>query len=98
MDEQRKMINAVVLAGGLGTRLRPVLADRPKTLAPVAGRHFLAYLLDQLADAGFKKVILCTGHFGDQVRDAFGGRFRSLHLYYSQEQEPLGTAGALRNA
>jgi histidinol-phosphate phosphatase family protein len=92
------MISAVVLAGGLGTRLRPVVGDRPKVLAPVAGRRFLAYLLHQLADAGFEDIVLCTGYMGDQVREAFGKRFRKLNLIYSQEEQPLGTAGALRHA
>ena len=92
------MISALVLAGGLGTRLRSVVGDRPKVLAPVAGRRFLAYLLHQLADAGFEDVVLCTGYMGDQVRDAFGKRFRKLNLLYSQEEQPLGTAGALRHA
>jgi len=57
--------SAVILAGGLGTRLRTVLSDRPKVLAPVAGRHFLSYLLDQLADANFRDVVLCTGYLGN---------------------------------
>src|SRR5215471_9426710 len=92
------MMTAAILAGGLGTRLRSVVADRPKVLAPVAGRRFLAYLLDQLADAGFTEVVLCTGYLGEQVRDAFGEHWRGLHLHYSQEPTPRGTAGALRFA
>ena len=92
------MMTAAVLAGGLGTRLRTVLSDRPKVLAPVAGRHFLAYLLDQLADAGFTEVVLCTGYLGEQVKGAFGAHWRKLHLRYSQEPQPMGTAGALRHA
>ena len=92
------MMTAAVLAGGLGTRLRTVLSDRPKVLAPVAGRHFLAYLLDQLADAGFAEVVLCTGYLGEQVKTAFGAHWRKLHLRYSQEPQPMGTAGALRHA
>jgi histidinol-phosphate phosphatase family protein len=98
MAKQHPVTTAVVLAGGLGTRLAGVLEDRPKVLAPVGGRRFLAYLLDQLADAGFRDVILCTGHLGEQVQEAFGRRFRRLHLAYSQERRPLGTGGAVRNA
>ncbi len=90
--------SAIILAGGLGTRLRTVLSDRPKVLAPVAGRHFLSYLLDQLADANFRHVVLCTGYLGNQVREVFGSRFRRLELCYSEETEPRGTAGALREA
>jgi len=89
---------AVVLAGGLGTRLRSVVADRPKVLAPVRGRPFLAYLLDQVAAAGIREAVLCTGYLGEDVRTAFGDAHADLRLIYSQESSPLGTAGALRQA
>ena len=89
---------AVILAGGLGTRLRSVVADRPKVLAPVAGRPFLAFLLDQVHSAGIRRVVLCTGHLGDQIRESFGSSYRDVALEYSQEPEPLGTGGALRHA
>ena len=90
--------SAVILAGGLGKRLRTVLSDRPKVLAPVAGRRFVSYLLDHLADAGFRDVVLCTGYLGAQVREVFGSRFRRLELRYSEESEHRGTGGALRDA
>ena len=92
------MITAAVLAGGFGTRLRPVMAACPKVLAPVAGRPFLSYLLQQLADAGVTKTVLCTGHLAAQVREATGESYAAMRLLYSQEQQPLGTAGALRGA
>jgi histidinol-phosphate phosphatase family protein len=92
------MTTAAMLAGGQGKRLRSVMSDRPKVLAPVAGRRFLAYLLDQLADAAFEDVVLCTGYLGEQVQNAFGDHWRGLRLHYSQEPSPLGTAGALRFA
>ncbi len=88
----------VILAGGLGTRLRPVVADRPKVLAPVLGRPFLAYLLDQVATAGLRDVVLCTGYLGEEVRIAFGDAHGHVRLAYSRESSPLGTAGALRAA
>jgi len=91
-------ITAVILAGGLGTRLRPVLLDRPKVLAEVLGHPFLAYLLDQLSYAGTRKVILCTGYMGDKVHAVCGDVYKFLHLLYSQEEEPLDTGGALRLA
>ena len=91
-------ISALILAGGLGTRLRPVVADRPKVLAEIHGRPFLSYLLDQLADAGVRYVVLCIGHLGEQVRAAFGDVYGPLRLAYSQESSPLGTAGAIRLA
>jgi histidinol-phosphate phosphatase family protein len=91
-------LDVAVLAGGLGTRLRSLVADRPKALAQVHGRPFLGFLLDQLAAAGFRSVIFCTGYLGEQIRHAFGERYESLRLRYSQEPKPLGTAGALRFA
>jgi len=91
-------ITTVILAGGLGTRLRPVLSDRPKVLAEVLGRPFLTYLLDQLSSADARQVILCTGYMGDKVQETYGDTYKSLHLLYSQEDEPLDTGGALRLA
>lgn len=89
---------AVVLAGGLGTRLRSRVADRPKPMAPIAGRPFLEFLLDRLEDGGVRDVVLCVGHLGEMVQAHFGSRYRDLHLRYSVEQAPLGTGGALREA
>jgi len=89
---------AVILAGGLGTRLRPAVNDRPKVLAPVRGRPFLAYLLDQLAAAGVRRVVLCTGHLGAEIEKAFDDSYGDLRLLYSRETSPLGTGGALRLA
>lgn len=91
-------VTAVILAGGLGTRLRPVLADRPKVLAPVRGRPFMAYLLDQLADYAIRRAVVCTGYLGEQIPAAFGEMYRGIHLTYSCESSPLGTAGAIRLA
>lgn len=91
-------ITTVILAGGLGTRLRSVVAGTPKVLAEVCGRPFLTYLLDQLVEAGVQEVVLCTGYLGEQVCDALGDTYKSLMLRYSQESSPLGTAGALRLA
>lgn len=89
---------ALVLAGGRGTRLAPVVADRPKVLAPVAGRPFLAHVLERLAAAGVRHVVLCTGWLASQIRAAFGSCHAGMALEYSEEQEPLGTAGALAHA
>jgi NDP-sugar pyrophosphorylase family protein len=89
---------AVILAGGLGTRLRSVVADRPKVLARVGGRPFITHLLDQLADAGCRHVVLCTGYLGEQVETTIGHSYGRLRVSYSREAEPLGTGGALRLA
>ncbi len=91
-------ITAVILAGGLGTRLRPVIGDRPKALAEVGGRPFITYLLDQLAVVKVKNVVLCTGYMSQQVKAALGETYVSMNLSYSQESSPLGTGGALRLA
>jgi NDP-sugar pyrophosphorylase family protein len=90
--------SVAILAGGLGTRLRPALADRPKVLAPVAGRPFLCYLLDQLSRFAVREVVLLTGHRAGEVRAALGDRYRAMRLLYSTEETPLGTAGAVRLA
>lgn len=89
---------AMVLAGGLGTRLRAAVADRPKALAPVDGEPFLARVLDALAGAGCRRAILCTGHLAEQVEREFGSEHGGLELVHSREPGPLGTAGALRHA
>ena len=91
-------LTAVILAGGLGTRLRSVVPDRPKVLAAVRGRPFLEHLLDRLAEHGIRHVVLCTGHLADQVRAQFGDNYGDLRLVHSEEPSPLGTAGALRLA
>jgi len=96
--EDLSSITAAILVGGRGTRLQSVVADCPKALVAVRGRPFLSYLLDQLVAAGVREVVLCTGYMGEQIRKAFGDKYRSLRLFYSQEDVELGTAGALRHA
>lgn len=88
----------VIIAGGLGTRLGGALGNLPKTLAPVAGRPFLAHLLEQLASAGIGRVVLCTGHGGDMIEDFVAAKEQPLKVLCSREPEPLGTGGALRLA
>lgn len=91
-------IPAVILVGGLGTRLRAHVPDRPKALAEVGRRPFLSYVLDRLTAVGMTSVVLCTGHRGEQIQQAFGSAYRDMPLRYSHEPTPLGTAGALRYA
>lgn len=91
-------ITAAILAGGLGTRLKSVVADRPKVLAEIADRPFLSYLLDKLIYTGVKRVVLCTGYMANHIEKEFGYSYGTLSLFYSEEKTPLGTAGALRNA
>jgi D-glycero-alpha-D-manno-heptose 1-phosphate guanylyltransferase len=88
---------AVILAGGLGTRLLPVVADRPKVLAEIHGRPFVSYLLDQLAAVGLRHVVLCTGFRAELVQSTLGPSYRGMELHYSPEETALGTGGALRS-
>jgi D-glycero-alpha-D-manno-heptose 1-phosphate guanylyltransferase len=92
------MTQAIVLAGGLGTRLRSVVPDMPKPMAPVAGRPFLGWILDQLSEAGFERAVLAVGYKFEAIRKHFGDRYRGLALRYSVEETPLGTGGAIRLA
>jgi histidinol-phosphate phosphatase family protein len=89
---------ALVLIGGLGTRLRPAVADLPKALAPVLGRPFVGYLVDRLAKWGYRRAVLCTGYKGDIVERELGDRYAGVDLVYSREDRALGTAGAVRRA
>ncbi len=98
MSDTPPKVTAALLAGGLGTRLRSVVADRPKVLAQVGGRPYLTYLLDQLAKAQIQEVVLLIGYRADQVRDSLGETYRGMRLHYSEEETPLGTAGAVRQA
>lgn len=89
-------MKAFVLAGGLGTRLRPRFGELPKALAPVGGRPFLAHQLEWLAGHGVRSVVVCAGYGGERVQGAIGdGSAWGLRVAYSIEPEPLGTGGAL---
>lgn len=91
-------MQAIVLAGGLGTRLRARVADRPKALAPVAGRPFLSYVLDWLDAGGCTDVVLATGYLSAMIEAEVGTRHRGLSITYSREETPLGTGGAIVQA
>lgn len=91
-------MEAIVLAGGFGTRLKEIVPDLPKPMAPVAGRPFLEILLASLAAKGFTRVVLSLGHMADKVVSHFGDRFGGMELVYEIEQTPLGTGGAVRRA
>lgn len=91
-------MEAIVLAGGFGTRLRQVVADVPKPMAPITGRPFLEILLGSLAQKGFSRVVLSLGFMAEKISDHFGTRFAGLDLAYVVEDTPLGTGGAIRLA
>lgn len=91
-------MEAIVLAGGFGTRLRSVVPDLPKPMAPVAGRPFLEILLDRLAAGGVDRVVLALGYKADVIQAHFGTSYAGMALHYSLEEQPLGTGGAIRQA
>ena len=91
-------ISIFILCGGLGERLRPIVSDRQKVLSDVVGHPFITFILDQISYAGGEDVILCTGFMGEQIESFLGNKYKSLSFRYSKENEPLGTAGAIRNA
>lgn len=93
------MANAIILAGGFGTRLRPSVSDKPKPLAPVQGRPFLDHQLAWAAMAGIDRVILTVHHMADQLIEFAAARDgRPLPIDVVHEETPLGTGGAVKNA
>ena len=91
-------MEAIILAGGFGTRLRQVVPALPKPMAPVAGRPFLEILLQSLAEKGFDRIVLSLGYLAEKVIDHFGNRFSGIELIYEIERAPLGTGGAILQA
>jgi len=98
-DSSPENPTAVLLVGGLGTRLRPILPSTPKPLAPIGDIPFLQLLILQLRSQDIRRLVMCTGHLADQIEEEFGdGRKWEVKIYYSRESSPLGTAGALKFA
>lgn len=91
-------MEAIVLAGGFGTRLREVVPDLPKPMAPIAGRPFLEILLGSLARKGFTRVVLSLGFMAEKIIAHFGNDYLGMDLVYEVESQPLGTGGAIRAA
>lgn len=91
-------MEAIVLAGGFGTRLRRVVPDLPKPMAPVAGRPFLEILLSMLAEKGFTRIVLSLGFLSEKIISHFGNSYRGMELVHEIELYPLGTGGAIRAA
>jgi D-glycero-alpha-D-manno-heptose 1-phosphate guanylyltransferase len=86
---------AIILAGGRGTRLAGAIGDLPKPMAPIAGRPFLEWQLDTLERRGIARVILSVGHRREVVERHFGARYGTLAVDYAREEAPLGTGGAV---
>lgn len=92
-------MQAILLAGGLGTRLRSVVDDRPKPMAPIEGKPFMEYLLHELTKYGIREIIFAIGYKGSMVEEYFGdGSTFHIAVSYAYEEELLGTAGAIKNA
>jgi len=93
-----RSIPAIVLAGGLGTRLRSVISDMPKPMAPVCEHPFLHFIFEYLQKQGVSQVILSVGYKWDMIRDYFGEKYMGISIRYAVEEEPLGTGGGIRQA
>lgn len=91
-------MEAIVLAGGLGTRLRSEVSELPKSMAPIHGKPFLEYLLDHLINNGVTRVIFSVGYKADAIEKHFGNKYKSCKIDYAIEKEQLGTGGAIKNA
>lgn len=91
-------MEAIVLAGGFGTRLKHIVSDVPKPMAPVCDIPFLEYILNQLKDNGIDKAVLAVGYMKEVIEDYFGDEFNGLKLIYSPEETPLFTGGAIKQA
>lgn len=92
------MKEAIILAGGFGTRLQSVIQDLPKPMAPINGKPFLSYLLDYLIAYQYNHVILSTGYLHDKIEDYFGNQYKSVPISYARETVPLGTGGGIQFA
>jgi D-glycero-alpha-D-manno-heptose 1-phosphate guanylyltransferase len=91
-------MEAIVLAGGMGTRLRYAVADLPKPMAPVNGKPFLFHVLNWLKDFPVERIILSTGYKSESIVEYFGSSFCGIDVEYAVEEAPLGTGGAIRFA
>ena len=91
-------MEAIVLAGGLGTRLRSVVSDVPKPMAPINNKPFLEYILEFLHNQNIKKVILSVGYKWEVIKDYFGDKYKNIELIYNIEKERLGTGGAIKDS
>ena len=91
-------MEAIILAGGFGTRLRPCVDNLPKPLAPIGGKPFLHYLLDYLYANGIHRAIISTGYMAEYIEETIGRTYRGMVIDYCREESPLGTGGAIKKA
>ncbi|MCX6272854.1 MAG: nucleotidyltransferase family protein [Bacteroidetes bacterium] len=88
-------MEAIILAGGLGTRLRSVVADVPKCMVRVVGRPFLEYVMDELVNQHIGRVILSVGYMKEAIREHFENSYSGIDIDYAIEETPLGTGGGI---
>lgn len=92
-------VKSILLAGGLGTRLKGVIGDAPKPMAPVKDRPFLEYIINFIASQGMSDIMISVGHKHEVIEDHFGdGSSFGVNISYCREMSPLGTGGAIREA
>jgi D-glycero-alpha-D-manno-heptose 1-phosphate guanylyltransferase len=91
-------LEAIILAGGLGTRLKGVVDDLPKSMASVNGHPFLEYLMNYLLGQGIRRIILSVGYKMDLIQSYFKDHYKGIMINYAIEEEPLGTGGGIKNA
>lgn len=90
-------MNVIILAGGLGTRLRSVVSDLPKPMAPVHGKPFVQHLISWLLKFPVSKIIFSVGFKKEIIMEYFGEEYQGIPVVYAVEEEPLGTGGAIAN-
>ena len=91
-------VDVVILCGGMGSRLRAVVDDRPKPMAQINQKPFLDILTDYICGFGFRRFVLCTGYMSEVIHDHYSHKTGSCQFTISDEHTPLGTAGAVKNA
>ena len=91
-------MEAIILAGGFGTRLQGVINDVPKPMADINGKPFLSYLIEYLSNQGLNKILLSIGYKNQIIRNYFGPRYKNTEIEYVIENEPLGTGGAVKES
>lgn len=91
-------MQAIILCGGLGTRLRTVVSDVPKTMAPINGKPFMMLQVEKLIKLGVNKIVFAVGYKKDIIRNFFGEEYKGVKIIYSEEEKPLFTGGAMKQA
>jgi D-glycero-alpha-D-manno-heptose 1-phosphate guanylyltransferase len=90
-----KTTEAILLAGGFGTRLKHIVNEMPKPMAPINGIPFLSFVMEQLATAGIQHVVISTGYLHEKIESFYQHSYKNIKISYAHETEPLGTGGAI---